>query len=215
MLFGRGKKGEKKIRSLFDEHLNIIENCLDKLKELTVNYIDDSIVYKENAFDVHKLEGRADDIRRDIEKEIHAGAFFPFLREDYINLAERIDKIADRAESVSDFYVLVNPVIPKQLHGAIKEITENSIAAYPRFKEILGLLHFDMTQVLSKAAQINAVEGKVDKLEWDLMKRIFRLEIDLSHKLVLRELVWSIANISDRIQDASDRIEIMVAKHKV
>ena len=77
MVFKHARKREHKVRLLFDEHLNTVGECLTKFKEMTINYLNNNPLYEENALDVHKLESKADTIRRNIEKEIHAGAFLP------------------------------------------------------------------------------------------------------------------------------------------
>ena len=215
MIFKHVRRREHKVYLLFNEHLNTVGECLAKFKEMTINYLNNNPLHEENALDVHKLESKADTIRRNIEKEIHGGAFLPFLREDYIEIAERIDKIADKAEAVVDFYMLVRPQIPDSLHDAIKELTDRTIVGLPHLKNMFDLLDVDMTKVVDEAVKVNIIESEVDQLERELIKNVFNLDIDLALKIILRELIRNIADISDLIQNASDRIEILTVKYRV
>ena len=62
--------------------------------------------FKDVAYKIHKTESEADTVRRKIELMLYQGAFLPIYREDYIVLLELIDKVANMAESASDFILL-------------------------------------------------------------------------------------------------------------
>lgn len=82
---------------------------------------------------------------------------------------------------------------------------------------MVGLLQKDhtMNDVLSLAQEIDLRESAVDKSERELKRKIFLIpDLDLAHKHQLFKLVEGIANISDEIENASDRLEILFLKKK-
>jgi len=214
MILERGK--EKGVEELMEEHLNIVGRCLEELVELVNNYVRKEKKYTESALAIHNQEGKADDLRKEIEAKIHAGAFMPIYRGDYIRIADLVDKIADKAESVGDFLVLVKPTVPAGLNDDLILLTKSTIAPFNHLQETFKFLREDLTKVGEVAKKVDQEEGKVDSLEWDLVKKIYKMgKVELAAKNLLRELINKIADISDWIQDACDAIELTAARRKV
>ncbi|MDH3344630.1 MAG: DUF47 family protein [Desulfobacteraceae bacterium] len=59
------------------------------------------------------------------------------------------------------------------------------------------------------------IESKVDKMEWDITKKIFSSDLSYSHKIHLRLCLELIVNVSDLAEDAADRLELVTLKSMV
>ena len=68
-----------------------------------------------------------------------------------------------------------------------------------------------MRQVHEKTVSIERHEAEVDRLAWQVLESIFKkLEIEkFSHRMMLREMVLHLSSISNKMEDASDRIDII------
>ncbi|HON57269.1 MAG TPA: DUF47 family protein, partial [bacterium] len=81
------KKREDKVIELMGKHLDKIEETLKAFELLINEYTDccavDPAKIRELSFRVHEREHEADNIRRQIQKELIAGAFLPFYRENF------------------------------------------------------------------------------------------------------------------------------------
>lgn len=212
-----GKRREKRrVEELLEEHLGSVEECLRALVTMIGYYLEGDERFKEESLKVHTTEGKADDLRRKVEAEIHAGALMPIYRGDYLKMVDIIDKIADKAESVADLLTLTSPSIPQNIKEDIRAIGEALITPFEHLKETFRWLKEDMSRVHDEARMVDKEEGKIDHLEWQLVKKIYRTEeLELAAKNLLRELVCRIADISDWIQDASDAIELTSAVRKI
>jgi len=73
----------------------------------------------------------------------------------------------------------------------------------------------DMNHVTEHTKAIEIKEGEIDRLERDAIKLVFGMDIDLAEKLQLREMIEQLVEISDRAEDLSDRIDIMVVERKL
>jgi uncharacterized protein Yka (UPF0111/DUF47 family) len=62
------------------------------------------------------------------------------------------------------------------------------------------------------ARAVGAIESKVDKIEWQLTKEIFTSSLEHSRMLHLRLCLDDIVEISDRAEDAADRLELVTLK---
>ncbi len=213
MVFIRGK--EKEVENLYKTHIDRVDECLTYLNSVVQLYLAEDPGYRKEALKVHKAEHEADIIRREIEKKVHEGAFLAVFRGDFIWLAESIDKIANLAESVADIIVIENPKIPKELAPLFKELLKSSIEAFKPFTELNGIISSDAETVLAKAREVEDREQITDRLEFSLLERIFNSGVDFAHKLHLKELVKRVAGLANLAEDASDRLEVMLAKRKV
>jgi predicted phosphate transport protein (TIGR00153 family) len=210
------KNREEEVISLMHQHLTKTEECLESMRKTIEDYLKGNIdTAKASALQTHRLEGGADDLRRLIIEEFYKGAFLPALREGLIGLALAVDKIADRAESCCDFIMLTRPSIPEELKEDFTKLVLDSIAVFPPLREAKIKLFEDFDRARELTIEVHNLEGKVDDEEWKLNRRIFTAELPLAQKMLLRDVAWHIASISDVIEDAADVLEVLIIKKRV
>ena len=85
-------------------------------------------------------------------------------------------------------------------------------------KKCIELLDEDLGEALTKAHEIENLEDIVDKIERKILKKLYieykNGEIDILTHIELKSTVLRLGNISDRAENASDRVPIIVAKRK-
>ncbi len=209
-----GKK-EKEVEELVTKHMQLVKQALTEFSNLIDAYIEGDKQFEEDAYTIHKLEHKADVARRQVAIKLSEGAFLPIYREDYIVLLELIDKIANKVESTSDYLVLTRPDIPEFLVDEIRNLVRSTLGCFEPIESLYELFQKDFDQVLAMAKSVEEKEQEVDKIQWYVVKGIFKSDLPLAEKLVLKGLVDNIAAISDRMEDVSDRFEIMVVKRSI
>lgn len=210
------KDKENRVEKLLSEHFEKVRICLDDMQKVMEAYLEGKIdVAKSYALNVDHTEAEADSVRRRIAKELYRGAFLPALREDLSNFVEAVDKIADGAESCCDFIMLQRVEVPQELKQRFKEISKDSVASFTPLIEAYGLLYKDFSAALKKVHEVAIKEEKVDQQEWELTRIIFKSELELAHKIQLDHFILRITTISDRAEDASDKLEILIIKRQV
>ena len=209
-----GKK-EKEVEKLIIEHIELVKQTLSKFSSLVDDYLNRDKQFKEEAQTIHILEHEADSIRRAVAMKLSEGAFLPIYREDYIVLLELIDKIANKVESTSDFIVLTRPRIPDFLVSGIKEMVRATLECFGPLEDLYELFQKNLDEVLATAATVEKKEQEVDRIQWDLIKAVFKSELPMGDKLLFKELIDNMAAISDRIENVSDRFEIMADKRSI
>jgi uncharacterized protein Yka (UPF0111/DUF47 family) len=72
----------------------------------------------------------------------------------------------------------------------------------------------DVKKVYEDSVKVESLEGEVDKYAWKVMETIFeKLDIKkFSERMMLREMVIHISSISNKMEDASDKIDIISLK---
>jgi predicted phosphate transport protein (TIGR00153 family) len=210
---------EKEVVELILKHLNTAEECLTTAMKTVETYLKGEIPEaKALALKVDGIETENDFIRYSIRDKLYSGAYLPMVRGDIYNVVERIDEVCDAAEACCDFFLDQRPEIPEELKPEFLQVAQMSFGIFVPLKEALEDYLGEGSEVKvirEKAKQVGIVESEVDKLEWDLTREIFTASLDWGHKVHLRLCLDTIVEISDRAEDAADRLEIAVIKSRV
>ena len=213
MIFG---SKEAEVKKSIQAHLDAVQECLEVFEDMMVEYLDENEKFKESSFKVHEKEHAADEIRREIEIQIYEGAFMPLFRGDYITLVELIDKVANRAETISDFIAQQNPRVPDQLDDRFRELIKKVLECFEPLGGVVAALNSDWEEAGRLARQVEELEQEADRIEWQLISDLFEMEeMDLAEKIQARDLIQLTAALADRMEDISDRIDIMLVKRQL
>lgn len=210
-----GGKKTKELHDLIENHFEIIEKVLNEFRKMLGDYLALDKQFKEEAYQIHKMEHDADQVRHQVERKLYEGALLPIYRQDYLMLAETADKIANRAEAVGDFIVLTRPPVPEELKEEIVKLVDDTIDAFEPLKRVLDLHISDQEGVLEAANIVAERERVVDKSLWYLTKKVFKSDMQKADKLHLKQLLDLIGSISNIMEDAADQFEIMAVKRKL
>ena len=133
-------------------------------------------------------------------------------REDLLSFAEAADKIANAAESAADDIVLTKPTVPEDLKPDLKRLAHEVVEGLPALREAAMGIFQDFATAMAKAEEVGADERAADQTEWQLVRDLFAMDLDLSQKLHLRTIIESVGNIADRTEDAADGLEKLLVK---
>ncbi len=213
MFFRKGKK----IEELVLRHLRQVDAALVSFHESLMAYVVEKDIEKakELAFKTHEAEGRADDIRREVEVELLSGALLAASRRDILEIIEQVDRLANSGEATLDTLILERIAIPEEITPYIEGIAAETEKIREEVKNALHALFRRPTSALTHTKEIEILEGKVDRLEREALKTVFKMDIELARKLQLRDFIEDLVELSDRAEDLSDRIDIMVAERSL
>lgn len=168
--------------------------------------------YEREAELMREIETQADEARRQVELTIYSGAFMPIHREDYLNLAETIDRVADNSVSVANLLQLTRVGIPEKARERIYGMIEKTIKCVDTLQECVSVCLKDRKRASGVARRVEEFEEAIDKEEFDLRSSLYKMRIGGYEKILLNDLVEKIGNISDTAEDASDLIVVMISK---
>jgi len=212
VLWGKAKK----IEELVLKHLRQVDIALESFYQAVIAYVVEHDIdrAKKLALDTHKAEGTADDVRREVEAKLLGGALLAPSRRDILEVIESVDRLANSGEAVLDALLLERIQFPDRIVSYVNKIVEETIEIIQWVDQAVHALFRHPTEALQYTEKIERGEGKVDQLEREAMKAIFTMDIDLARKLQLRDFIGRLVEISDRAEDLSDRIDIMVAERR-
>jgi len=212
MLWGK----QKKIEALVIKHLDKVVETLDNFQDALYSYLGGDIDQADRlALATHQAESRADDIRREVEAQLLGGALLAPSRRDILEVIERVDSLANAGEAALDYIMLQHVEIPNEIKGQLRGIGEKTGEISREVKQAMQMMFDDLSHVTEHTKAIEIKEGEIDRLERDAIKLVFGMDIGLAEKLQLREMIEQLVEISDRAEDLSDRIDIMVVERKL
>ena len=203
-------------KEVFD-YLQMWKKCLEYFKGAMEVYLVEGIGEKFDYYvqEVYKMEERADELRRKVEWEMYSKALIPESRGDILGFLETMDKIPNKAESLLNQIKLQKLEFPKELNQNLERIVALSC-------EAIQLVYEAATRLLSRngdihklADEIDAKETECDHAEQDTIAKIFEMDIEKADKILFKEFIIELGNLSDRAEDVSDRLTILSVKRRV
>jgi len=210
-------KKQRRVQELLGEYNEQVLLCLEEFKKTVLAYCGDPDreALAQGFEKVHKAEGRADDIRRDIEVLMYSKALFPESRGDILGLIEAMDKVPNCAESAVRMILNQHISVPRALIPEFRDMIDASCRCVDELVSAAASLFDNFLNATSYVGKVDQLESDVDHLEEDLIDRIFSSREEGFVKILLRDLIRKIASISDRAENAGDRMRIIVAKRSI
>ena len=209
----------KKQQSIINKIKALLES-IDKCRDIFNNTIEKLIIEgptKENherALRVHDAEARIDDIVREIETDMYQHALIPESRGDILGILESLDKIPNNFQSLCFQMSLEGIIVPKELHEKFLRLLEINLEAYDVLKKTILDLFYER-DIQKGIDKIDRWESKSDIIERELIKEIFDSAMDKADKILLKEIVINIGDISDYAESTSDRLRIAIIKRRM
>jgi predicted phosphate transport protein (TIGR00153 family) len=198
-------RAEKHVQELLQGYLRQVTSSLASLDAIFPQCLDGTQARRTDFSNpVHKLESLADDLRRDLEEELISGKLLPQSRADLLAILEGTDLVPNMAEDIVDLFTIQKIEVPAELHADVQELLHAVLQTCAAMCETLMCLLQDLQRVRELRSEVDRLESRCDRLERHLLHRIFSLDLDLAHKLHLRDLVRSIAGLADQAESVAD-----------
>lgn len=215
-----GRK-ERRVLDLISDHFGVVVRTVEQLEALLqAAKTGDWKKVAEFTNKVAELETLADGLHRDAVVAISQGAFFSGTREDFLELMEENDEIADAAQNASRIlaeYPVDQKsflVLYKEPEATVDDLFAKLLAAVRLVEESVRALETDAEVAVSKSLLVERKEEEGDEIKSHLIKSIFahRSELEVLTLLQLRDFVLKLDDIADAAEDSSDLVISLVAK---
>ncbi|MEM0145375.1 MAG: DUF47 family protein [Conexivisphaerales archaeon] len=212
------KRGEDKLLEQILQYYITLESCYDNLQkylgEIRVGEGSDG-TYKL----ISDLEKNADDIHEKLAESIASGSFFSYIRDDFLQLLEKMDNIADYSKDVAKIFKEYNIETASiqylfdksqfiEFTAAIKETLTS-------FEDVLrSIKKSHPNELLVKVKNVESNEEKADYIKDKVQISIHNNSKGLSvlDVITLRDIVNLLDNVADSAEDSSDIIIQLIAK---
>jgi len=209
-LFRRTKHLEHEI----DEFLNKLSESAILFKLAIKSYLNEgcSEEFNQKLSEVNALESSADELRRRIEKELYTHTLIPEARGDVLGLIENLDDLLNYFEGALWSFHIEQPDIGDEFKPDFKELTSMVVLAVDNLVLATRAFFHSPLAVNDYNHKVLLYEKEADKISTKLKRQIFASDLDLSHKMHLRDFVMHIDEVANWAEDVADRLSIYAIK---
>jgi predicted phosphate transport protein (TIGR00153 family) len=218
--FGIFSRGEKDVLNLVVTNLDFsVETArgLVKLVDSLKNHDKPSALTA--AKSIGEMETKADSMHQKAIEKISSGSFFGGIREDFLEMLEAIDNIADAAKDSSRVFSQRNippEVIAYLFKADVRSFIDKLIQTDEALKEAVQALGEKdaKTKVVELAAKVERKEEEADDLRARILDNLLKNEIkaDPLDIIMLKEFLEIADDVADSAEDASDVLLVLIAK---
>ena len=212
-LFGK----QKELQEMIDRYLEYFIKTRDSfrlaMEECFLSPVCESFEFHLER--THKYESLADDIREEIKDMMYSNALIPESRGDVMGLIEALDRIPNQLEAILYDLWTTQFVIPQLVAPELKELVAISLDCSDLTVREVKALFARSDEIKSLGQQVDQRESRCDHLQRKIIRAAFESGIDPFEKILLRDLIRRIGQISDEALRVSQRIYIISIKRRV
>ena len=160
-------------------------------------------------------ERRADELRRDIEKQLYLKTLIPENRGDVLAILESTDDVIDTLKETLTRFSVERPAIGEEFNALFFELSRSSLQSIEWLVRAIRSFFRDFSSVSDHIHKVAFYEHEADVAAVKLKRSIFESDLDLSHKIHLRDFVENVEMISDCAESVSDRLAIYTIKRQI
>lgn len=211
----------KKEKTIFDGMLRLLDTVSEGVEAFEASVLafargdGDAQVLVGKVFDA---ETKADGIHRELSLKVAEGAFFGGVREDILNLMERIDDIADSAKDAARFLSDDSRLGAESksvlASDSMKLFLADLKATVNALKDLVKAMKVGRKAALAIIERVEDFEEEADGHKDALLKQLFRQAETMNSVSViqLRDFTFVADDIADNAEDAGDVILVLLAK---
>jgi len=208
-----------KIVEMVSGHSESVVACFNKLSLCMTELFEewDQQKLELATREIRHLESQADDIRRDIIRQLLLGGLIMESRKSIMHIIEAVDRVADLSEDILQELFIQGIQLPEFTHTPIRKMLTTTSGQLTLLSEVVvgAVSKYKEDQMTQRIMTIERLESEVDDLEQLCIKELYRTDLPLAKKQQYREIIQMIGRISDLIEDISDEIEIVMMARKV
>lgn len=209
-LFRRTKNLEHEI----DEFLSKLSESAILFKLAIKTYLREgcSEDFNQKLSEVNALESSADALRRRIEKELYTHTLIPESRGDVLGLIENLDDLLNYFEGALWSFHIEQPEIAEEFKPGFKKLAAMVVLAVDSLVLAARAFFHSPLAVNDYNHKVLLYEKEADKISTKLKQQIFSSDLELAHKMHLRDFVMHIDNVANWAEDVADRLAIYAIK---
>lgn len=212
-LFGKSK--ERETIEYVKEHIGHVYDTVASLKDV-FNALEkgDEAGLEDSRAKVDSIEKKADDARRRIEEELYSGAFLPVSRGRLINFVDEVDWVADTAQDASRMTeFLAKEKIGPELMTTLKEMLDSSVECVGYLSDAVNELG-ESEKMIEAIRKVNEIEQEIDLMENKAFHLLYDREYSPRNMILLSKLIEFIGEVSNKAEDASDKLSLINLMYK-
>ncbi|ABL01919.1 protein of unknown function DUF47 [Candidatus Ruthia magnifica str. Cm (Calyptogena magnifica)] len=210
--------------SPLQKHMTQVHSCILELNGFMVAiHVQNWAQAEKIRSDIGAKEGEADILKKKLRLSLPSTFMMPFSRRDLLDLLLIQDSIANITKDVSGLMINRKMALPDEIFDDVIELTKvcikTSSMALKAVNELDELLETafgsrERKVIGSIIKDVNKLESKSDKIQYEIRAKLFPLESSLPPVDVMfyyRAVEW-LGELADAAQKVGSRLEVLLAR---
>ena len=210
-------KRQTRVEPLIDAYFEQCDTCFELLASAMDEYFQTGLgdTFSGYVSQIHQAESKADDQRREIEHLLYGKALLPESRGDILGLLETYDRLPNIAETI--VFVIHNQQlkVPQAFLQAYRDLVTVNLETYQLVRKAVTILLTNPKATLHATKEVDQGESKSDQMERKLISELFQSDQETGMKILLKELILLIGEVSDRAERVADRVSLIAIKRQI
>lgn len=200
----------KRNRQLFNLLVQIATN-LEEASLFFMQGLKDISNPAQFAASIKQYETRGDELTGELVTLLNATYITPLEREDFLELAIKMDDIVDGLEACSVRFDLfgIHEATPVMVEFA-RNIAESSQEVLTAMKKLEARKLLDIRQ---HTQRLNQLEKGGDSLLRTALRTLFSQETDVLHVIKFKEIYEILESVTDKCEDVADVLDSVIVKN--
>lgn len=204
------------LKAEIDEFLDLVSEGGILFQRGLEHYLkDNESGFEDRIESITEHERRADEVRKDIERQLYIKTLIPENRGDVLAILENTDDVIDTVKDTLTKFSVERPDVDGQYHDLFLELAALSVESIDYLVRANRAFFTDFDMVKDHIHKVAFYEHEVDGMAVKLKRKIFDSELQLSRKIHLRDIIEGVEKISDRAEEVSDRLAIYTIKRRI
>jgi hypothetical protein len=210
-------KKEQQLESLITQYLENLSRTQEHFVKAMDTCLDEGLCGEFGFLieQTHKFESKADEIRDEINYLMYSRTLIPESREDIMSLIEQVEVIPRIFELILHLIRAQKLKIPDIIRLDVKDLIRISVESCELMIKQIDLMLKNRQGIRALMSTIDHNESHCDHIERSLMLKVFDSDMELVHKLQLKELIIAMGEVSDQADRVSKRVNILTLKRRV
>ncbi len=206
-------KKTKELEARIDEYLDcVIQGALLFKQGLRYFLESRSEDFEKRASELEKMEHRGDALRRTIESTLYEHTLIPESRGDVLGLLESTDTVLNAMSETLIRFGVEKPEFTKEHFPLYFDLIDLTAQAVEAMNHAIRSYFRDLNGVRDQISKVQFFEKEADNIARKIKQQVFESQLDLCHKIHIRDFVDYIENISNLAEDVCDRLTIATIK---
>ncbi len=209
-------KSTKTVKKQLDDFFDAVDESSLIFAEAVRYYLQENAQrFSEKLEKIDDVEGKADELRRNIENDLYKYSLLPEFRGDVLRLLDKLDDLIDRAKENIIRFDIERPDFPKDMIGGMNDLADATTRSIENLILATRAFFNDLKKVKDHLHRVYYYEKEADQIADDLKRKLFKKDFELSHKQHLRYFIEHTEKLSDRAEEVADMVSIYAIKRSV
>jgi uncharacterized protein len=211
-LFGRSPWGP------VHEMMAKVQQCVERIPLLVKHHAGREWEQLEGASgELDRLEGQADDIKREIRAHLSTSLFSSVERSEILDILHCMDSIADACQDTGKLMCMRRTELPAELAGGFAHLGELLVDAAGRMVEVTAKIsgardgkvtRLSVQELITELEAVGRLEFESDEEQHRIQRELFTMEDRISTMDIffLMNIIRKLGQIADEMENAADNL---------